>query len=263
MQELSSRVEQLEDALKAARSPPGSTPPRSGRPPSLARASSILSHDGTPPSIAGGEQSSRNLLNLPINSASVHATPPEHYHRLSRCQLGNNWYFKGVGILSSRGRDWISRGSGQRVFLEKFEIFGNPISTRTHFNPPISAHSRILPPELTCRFLIDVFLKSKTSIVFPILDKDLIEQTIARVYGNEPHDPASQMSAEACLWAMLALLGPVEEVQQSDLNVGPHECALEAEHLLFSIRGFTSLDSLQATLLLVGQGIQNPQASYL
>lgn len=253
MQELSHRVEELEDALQSALSTntplavspwsEGSFPEASGRIPNIAAS----------PTTAAGQQPARNLPALRATSAPTQASPSEPTCHLSRCQLGNNWYFKGVGLLSPRGRQWISEGSGQSVFLENFDIFGgNPINTTLPLlSTALPERSRPLPPEAVSRYLFEVFSKSKTSIVFPILNRGLFEGTIARAYDVNASDVGHRTSAEACIWAMLALVARTEEARRFDSIPQADDCAQEVRRLLFIINGVVNLDSLEATLLLV------------
>ncbi|KPM45909.1 hypothetical protein AK830_g697 [Neonectria ditissima] len=249
--ELSSRVEELEDALRAARTTSSATSPESER--LSTQAFSDISYHVTTPAATPGEQPARDILAIPPHTHTIptQSTQLEPRYKLSRCQLGNNWYFKGVGILSSRGREWISEGAGQRVFLDKFDIFDNPISTRPDLISIPLAQPRILPPEFLCRRFAGIFLESKTPKVFPVLDRDLLEGTISRAHDtNLSPDLGSQISAQACLWAMLAFVSHPQEDERIDSIPGPYECASEAKRLLFIINGTVNLDSLQATLLL-------------
>jgi hypothetical protein len=253
VQELSQRVEQLEEAIRSASS--GNTPVGASTWPERAipEVSRQIPYYKTYTPTATGPQGE----NVPTVRANPTETPAPAY-RLSRCQLGNNWYFKGVGILSSRGRQWIYEGTGQRSFLENFDIFGNPIGTVPCASSPVlSERERPLPPLPTCRYLFGAFLRSKTSIVFPILDRALFEGTIFRAYEVK-NDPGTRSSAEACLWAMLALVARTEEAQQFD-SFPEADCIQEAKRLLTVVNGAVNLDSLQATLLLVGH--QEPAIS--
>lgn len=251
MQELSQRVEQLEEAIRSASSgntPVGASWPERAIPEAPRQIPYYTNY--TPNTGQQGE-----------NVQTVRANPtetPAPAYRLSRCQLGNNWYFKGVGILSSRGRQWIYEGTGQRSFLENFDIFGNPIGSVPCASSVLSGRERQLPPEQACRYLFDAFLRSKTSIVFPILDRALFEETIFRAYDVKT-DLGTRSSAEACLWAMLALVARTEEAQQVEF-FPEADCIQEAKRLLTVVNGAVNLDSLQATLLLVGH--QEPAMSF-
>ncbi|KAH7230351.1 hypothetical protein B0J15DRAFT_506398 [Fusarium solani] len=185
------------------------------------------------------QELSRRPSDLAANTTLAQTTPPKPTYKLSRCQIGNNWYFKGIGILSERGRQWISDGAGERVFLEKFDVFSNPLGTAPPLGPAtFPERPRMLPSKVTCRHLVEGFFKSKTSIVFAILERSLFEGTIARAY------------AEACLWAMIALVVRTTDARQLGLTVEPNDCVHEANRLLTIVNGNTNLDSLQGTLLL-------------
>ncbi|KAJ4264262.1 hypothetical protein NW762_005457 [Fusarium torreyae] len=185
------------------------------------------------------------------NTTQAQTPRPKPTYKLSRCQIGANWYFKGIGILSERGRQWISDGAGERVFMENFDIFSNPFGAAPRLSPVTSERPRALPSKVICRHLVEVFFKSKTSILFPILERGLFEGTIARAYDGEA-DLGLRASAEACLWAMIALVLRMTDTQQLGLAFRPSDCIHEATCLLTIINGSTSLDSLQGTLLLWG-----------
>lgn len=246
MQELSQRVEQLEEAIRSASSvntPVGASTWERTFPETSRQVPYYTTFTPT----ATEQQVGGEILTVRANPTSE--TPAPAY-RLSRCQLGNNWYFKGVGIFSSRGRQWIFEGTGQRSFLENFDIFGNPTGNVPCLAPwPVPERERQLPPEPACRYLFGAFLRSKTSIVFPILDRALFEGTIFKAYDVKS-DLGTRSSAQACLWAMLALVARTEEAQQFD-SFPEAECIHEAKRLLTVVNGAVNLDSLQATLLLV------------
>lgn len=251
VQALSHRVEELEYALESTRRTPGSTSSPQSETGASPQVSSNISGGVISIAAITSPQPTRFPSTFPAHKVQLPSRQNEPSCKLSRCQLGNNWYFKGIGILSSRGQKWISYGSGQSAILEKFEIFDNPISTRPRLIYISPTEPRVLPPESTCRHIIRDFLSSKTHLVFPVLDKDLINGTIARAYGHEQSDPGGQASAQACLWATFALINRTDKSQQSNLIPGSYECAEEAKRLLFVINGSVNLDSLQANILVV------------
>lgn len=180
-----------------------------------------------------------------LNQRLRHEKP---IYRLSRCHTGNNWYFKGIGILSPRGRQWISDGAGERVFMENFDIFADPVGTIPHIDPiALAERPRPLPPRDVCDHLVEIFFDSKTSILFPFLDSDIFGATVDRAY----HVDVVDLGAQACIWALIALMIRTTDSQQFGLNIGPRDCIHEATRLLTINNGNTNLDSLQATLLLV------------
>lgn len=253
VQELSRRVETLEEALQSAlctnRPSPWPERPFPERPfaePSNSRLRA------SPVAILG-QPSPISPSDLAATTTVAQATPAKPTSKLSRCQIGNNWYFKGIGILSERGRQWISDGAGERVFMEKFDLFSNPLGTAPPPGPTtFPEQPRILPSKVTCRHLAESFFKSKTSIVFSILERSLFEGTIARAYGDEgAADLGRRTPAEACLWAMIAIVIRTTDARQLGLTVEPNDCVHEANRLLTMVNGNTNLDSLQGTLLLV------------
>ncbi|PLB53971.1 hypothetical protein P170DRAFT_451880 [Aspergillus steynii IBT 23096] len=247
VQELSHRVEKLEDALRSALStntPAGPSPWSEG--PFLEESSRIPYFSTSLATVTG----QRSALSLPTAPTTAGTPRSEPAYKLSRCQVGNNWYFKGVGLLSSRGRQWISEGTGQSVFLENFDLFDNPVGARPCLTSPfLPERARSLPPEPTCNDLFDIFLRSKTFIVFPILDGGLFEDAIARAYDTAS-DGLSRASTEACLWAMIALAVRTEEAQQLDSLPEAEDCVQEVRRLLSLVNGAANLDILEATLLL-------------
>ncbi|KAF4462896.1 hypothetical protein FALBO_10289 [Fusarium albosuccineum] len=256
VQELSRRVETLEEALQCAlctNMPVGGTSPWPERPfpeRPFVEPSSICPR-ASPVATTLSHSSAISPSDVAASTTLAQTTPPKPTYKLSRCQIGNNWYFKGIGILSERGRQWISDGAGERVFLDNFDIFSNPLGTAPPLGPATCPERpRTLPSKVTCRHLVEVFFKSKTSIVFAILERSLFEGTIARAYGDEAADLGRRTSAEACLWAMIAVVVRTTDAQQLGLTLEPDDYVHEASRLLTIINGNTNLDSLQGTLLL-------------
>ncbi|KAL4876709.1 hypothetical protein BJY04DRAFT_231470 [Aspergillus karnatakaensis] len=253
VQELSQRVEVLEEALRSALSTNTSTPvvasPWSERP--ILEPSIRTPYSTTSPTTVAGRQPTRKHSTARINDQRTELSSDDRAYKLSRCQLGSNWYFKGVGLFSLRGRQLIADGTGQRAVLEGFDIYENPVgSSQCLADAPPSQRSRSLPSESTCRYLSGVFQRSKTAMLFPVLDRKLFEDTIIRTYDVEGLDLLCQVSAEACVWSMLALFARTEEARQLDSFPQAEECVQEAKRLLYIVDGAVNLDILQATLLL-------------
>ncbi|KAF5635312.1 uncharacterized protein FTJAE_6475 [Fusarium tjaetaba] len=209
VQELSRRVETLEEALQTALT--NSTnmsiggPSPWSEPTSLRFASSPITRQPVISPIG---------VSPTIRSKAV--------YKLCRCHIGTNWYFKGIGILSDRGWQWISDGAGERVFLENFDIFGNPA-------PPLGSVSfsetpRVLPPRAICAHVVELFFKSKTAVIFPFLERGLFEGTLSRAFDEGVGDLGRRAPAEACLWAMIALVVRTTDAQLLGFAFEPREC---------------------------------------
>ncbi|KAJ0419927.1 hypothetical protein BJY00DRAFT_324118 [Aspergillus carlsbadensis] len=252
VQDLCQRVDELEEALRSALSSTNTPAGALSSPWSETSFPEALSR--TAPGFAGQQRAET----FPIARTTSIASPPElpqsaRSYKLSRCHLGSNWYFKGVGLFSSRGRQWISEGTGESTFLENFDIFDNPLGSRQcrYLDPTVRLdRARGLPPESTCKYLFSVFLRSKTAIVFPILDRALFEETLVRAYDESPVDMIGRASAQACIWAMLALVARTDDARQVEPVPEADACMKEAWRLLILTNGAVNLDSLQATLLL-------------
>jgi hypothetical protein len=134
--------------------------------------------------------------------------------------------------------------------MENFDIFADPVGTIPHLDPSSFAERlRPLPSRDMCTHLVEAFFESKTSILFPFLERDLFEGTVARAYDVDIVD----LGAQSCVWALIALVIRTTDSQQFGLTMGPKDCIHEATRLLTINNGNTNLDSLQATLLLVCQ----------
>ncbi|KAG5659956.1 hypothetical protein KAF25_003478 [Fusarium avenaceum] len=254
VQELSQRVETLEEALQTAlctinTMPVGgpSSSPWSDRPFAEPSPSSIR-FGASPITLASRQPATASpsdfSTDVTLNQRLRHEKP---IYRLSRCHTGNNWYFKGIGILSPRGRQWISDGAGERVFMENFDIFADPVGTIPHLDPiAFAERPRPLPPREVCDHIVELFFDSKTSILFPFLESDIFGATVDIAY----HVDVVDLGAQACIWALIALVIRTTDPQQFGLTIGPRDCIHEATRLLTINNGNTNLDSLQAILLL-------------
>ncbi|KAF5645106.1 hypothetical protein F52700_2306 [Fusarium sp. NRRL 52700] len=163
VQELSRRVETLEEALQTALTN-----------------STNMSVGGPSP---WSEPASLRFASSPITRQPVispigvsPSTRSKAVYKLCRCHIGTNWYFKGIGILSDRGWQWISDGAGERVFLDNFDIFGNPAPSLGPVS--FSETPRVLPPRAICAHVVELFFKSKTAVIFPFLERGLFEGTL-------------------------------------------------------------------------------------
>ncbi|KAF4501063.1 hypothetical protein FAGAP_2725 [Fusarium agapanthi] len=215
VQELSRRVETLEEALQTALTN-----------------STNMSVGGPSP---WSEPTSLRFASSPITRQPVispigvsPSTRPKAVYKLCRCHIGTNWYFKGIGILSDRGWQWISDGAGERVFLKNFDIFGNPAPLLGSVS--FSETPRVLPPRAICAHVVELFFKSKTAVIFPFLERGLFEGTLSRAFDEGVVDMGRRAPAEACLWAMIALVlaGNSSSVKKLEGNVVKQQSASPA-----------------------------------
>jgi hypothetical protein len=91
-------------------------------------------------------------------------------------------------------------------------------------------------------------------IVFPTLDRILLDETIATAYEpfQDPSPPAKILSARACLLAAFAILSYLKTFQENLQFLDDQLCAARAQDQLDLIHSPPHLETLQTLLLLVG-----------
>lgn len=184
--------------------------------------------------------------------------------RLFEQHSGVNWYFKGMQILTQRGREWISTRTGQIAVFDKFPFLGSSVDRLTSTTPtiqlwPSQQDVDDLPEIHTTKTAVDILYQSSLRFCLPLLDWDLFQETITKAYRvplgvNQSH---SQIPAKACVWAVHAIVNRSEWLR--DPNSGDGEmygerCVSKAQALLGLVAEEPSLDLLQALLLLVRLG---------
>lgn len=166
--------------------------------------------------------------------------------------IGPNWFFRGMHVFSDEGREWISAKTGQPVDLGKLDIFvanHSPLLL-----PPQSSEAVYeLPAKVLALEISDLFFRSTSSIVFPILNETIFAATIEEAYDNGDHSPGSapHTASRACVLGALGMmsrsLGSKQALSAGDADL----LASKARHLLASIITQTSLTILETTLTLV------------
>jgi hypothetical protein len=147
-------------------------------------------------------------LSLPSTVNTAQATPisPQPHHAGITAQyrtfLGQHWYFKGVPLFSEKGIDWMSSKIGQRPALGKFRLFGSHSSPLSPFQPRAE-----LPERETVHELLESWMSSDGQLLYPVLDPDLVQETVEAAYAlsQDPVTYQRQRTAEACILAFLAL----------------------------------------------------------
>lgn len=151
--------------------------------------------------------------------------------------LGQHWYFKGIPINSTQGREWISSKIGESVTLDGFHLFG---SQKHHFSsssPPFT-----FPERQTIEGILNSYFISPWRLLYPVIDPTLVEETLTAAYTES-------RSAQVCLLAFMALCSRLKgsRVQLDDSDVFVH-----ASHsFLPKSLGQSTLESLQTVIMLV------------
>ncbi|KAM3428669.1 hypothetical protein MY4824_008709 [Beauveria thailandica] len=171
---LSRRVEQLENDLARRDVEQQSASPRTEP------KSSPNSQTQKTPSHVESQVAESPIGDVVSESAGV--TP-----RLSHQQLGRNWYFRGMQILSRKGQDWIEAKTGQASPLEEYVAFEARGDLYTYTNSQAKHNlsalpARKLPEKRATLAIVDEFFNSTADLCFPVLDRALISATIEQAY---------------------------------------------------------------------------------
>ncbi|KAJ3534987.1 hypothetical protein NM208_g7319 [Fusarium decemcellulare] len=209
--------------------------------------------DITPPSLTA--QSIAESQPLSVLSPKAQSQLEHSVRNLSSVShyLGQNWYHKGIPILSERGRQWLLWRTGQHVSLQKFRLFGStsdphPGSLMRH---PIQDICR-LPARHVVENILDIYFRSAFRLVYPILDRALIEETLKIAYErcDDTLSSCSQLSAITCILAALSLTSRFKGSEAIPSSVKIEEYAAKAQSLLGHVSGEINLEVLQTVLML-------------
>ncbi|KAJ3459059.1 hypothetical protein MRS44_015132 [Fusarium solani] len=256
VQELLRRVVDLESALSQIQSQgqlSDQTSPCS-MPSTTPGAIQHASTQGITPSSLGGQTSQT----LPSSVTSPSETPTTFKPQTRDIgdvarYLGQNWYHKGIPILSERGRDWIRLKTGQDAQFERFHMFG---SKRGFPALPLTNLSynelHKLPDRHYAESCLDAFFGSSFSLFYPVLDRALVQETLEVAYQDHIDSSLtrSQVSAKACILAALCMI--TQTVRPKDASKQPQGDLYvdQAKSLLAFVSWETCIESLQATLML-------------
>lgn len=200
------------------------------------------------PSPASCAQASASSNDYPISDWP-------HEGTMSANQLGPNWYFNGIPISSSGGREWISTRTDQAAMWVEFSIPINATSPLSALQPSSIHEICELPDKDSTRQVLNAFFRSSFGLTFPVLDEVLFESTIEMAYGpmNKMMPSPSQLAARACVFSTLSISSHLNMSRQIPLSIDADLYADKAHYLLMHITGHVSLATLQATVILVSQ----------
>jgi len=168
--------------------------------------------------------------------------------RSLRRHLGPIWYFKGMQLLSPMGWEWMSSKTGQTVRLDRLFSSSDPLLSKLDSRDELPE----LPDKPTTRKVLDAFRPSSSLFTIPIFDSATFEDTLHRACMTPDRPPSSQAqsSAKACIWSFHALASLHQRVRKLPISVDGEACAGKVQSLLGYLIGESSLESLQAILML-------------
>ncbi|EEY20274.1 C6 zinc finger domain-containing protein [Verticillium alfalfae VaMs.102] len=213
----------------------------------------------------GSPHSHYSSNNTVLSCASGFPTPPvvtedvaaEPQPLSSRVQnLGNNWYFRGLPILSERGRRWMSSRTGHEVLLKTFLAFNGhahtvPKSASRAGSDIDSRQPNELPSKSTTEEAIRTVYASYFRYSFPVLDDTFLHETVTKAYNplKDKIAARSSLSAKACVWALHAISRRMKPAWYSPLYLDGEMCATRAQTLLSIVIEESCIETLQAILL--------------
>ncbi|PKK53567.1 hypothetical protein CI102_2058 [Trichoderma harzianum] len=171
--------------------------------------------------------------------------------------FGRNWYHRGMPIISENGLNWIASRTDQDTTTLKFYLpragSGQPSWSFSAFQ----VHAPVGELwDLPDRDLVYKSFESLSSsyflILFPLLDKVLLEETINTAYQTFEGVHASQthVAARACLWAAFAVLAHLRISEEFSATFSSGVCAARAQWFLGLLDGPADLLTLQTLMLL-------------
>ncbi|RMJ10353.1 hypothetical protein BHE90_003669 [Fusarium euwallaceae] len=259
VQELLRRVTDLENSLSQAHSQRelSSQASPSSAPLTTSEATQGTSVSSVRPSSINAQNTSQTVPSSIISPSTTSITfkpEPTDIGDVAR-HLGQNWFHKGIPILSLRGRDWIRLKTGKDPHFEQFHLFG---SKRGSHSLPLTnfPHDELhkLPDWHYTQKCIDAFFESSFRFFFPVLDRFLVQETFELAYRDpdELSFTRSKVSAKACILAALPMISRTIRPEGAPCPLKSGVYANQAQSLLGLVSWEASLEGLQATLMLVG-----------
>ncbi|UKZ81248.1 hypothetical protein TrVFT333_009020 [Trichoderma virens FT-333] len=202
------------------------------------------------------EQTTRDLT--PVGQASPSSKDGIHAHIIFTTRLfGRNWYHRGLPIISESGLEWIASRTDQDTASLKSYLPRDGSAQPDWSFSALRAHALIGELwDLPDRDLVHKSFRSLPSssfhILFPLLDRVLLEETISIAYQSFQGVHASQthVAARACLWAAFAALAHLRVSEHFSASVSSEMCAARAQWFLGLLNGPADLHTLQTLLLL-------------
>ncbi|RSL48429.1 hypothetical protein CEP54_012940 [Fusarium duplospermum] len=257
VQELLRRVANLENSLSQVHSQRelSNQASPSSAPSTTLGATQGTSVSGVRPSSINAQNTSQTVLSSVTSPSATSTTfkpEPTGISDVAR-HLGQNWFHKGIPILSPRGRDWIRLKTGQDPHFERFRLFGSKCSSRsiplTNF-PHDELHK--LPDQHYAQRCIDAFFGSSFYFFYPVLDRALVQETFELAY-RDPDGLSftrSQASGKACILASLPMISRMIRPNDAPYLLKGDMYAKRAQSLLSLVSWEANLEGLQATLML-------------
>ncbi|KAL7795781.1 hypothetical protein V8C37DRAFT_373415 [Trichoderma ceciliae] len=253
------QIKQLESALAQANTPQCHTAVES--PSGMKDLKLSIVDEGSIYEISETEERSKDSHTqvLPLaRQASQTFEHSIHAHIVFATRLfGQNWYHRGLPIVSEIGLDWITSRTDRNTAALRSHLCGGRSGQPCWNFSTIQGHVLIgelwdLPDRSLVHEWLSTLSSSSFQILFPILHEVLFEETVNIAYQSFQgiHTSHTHTSARACLWAAFAVLSHLKVLGQISASISANVCAARAQRFLELANGPANLDSLQTLLLL-------------
>ncbi|KAG6203096.1 hypothetical protein E4U35_004630 [Claviceps purpurea] len=167
----------------------------------------------------------------------------------------------GIPHLTSYCEQWISERTGQKSnFRELFSKNGHESNDlirvpEPHTNsgiPTQSAGHPFLPEKRILESLVTDFTVSEFSLVFPLINRVLFEETVRLAYTEDDAVPSlERLAARACVLAFASLSSYHFPASPAAAEIDSEVCAKAAQLIIADITEDASITTLQTVLILV------------
>ncbi|EGX96808.1 C6 transcription factor, putative [Cordyceps militaris CM01] len=152
----------------------------------------------------------------------------------------------GIPHFSDGCEEWVQMRSGLRPQFD-FPSFQH---CSLDDLSPLAASITKLPPRWAFDAMLDAFTKSDLSLIFPLVDEVLVEETANLVYATEGTPSLQHISAKACVMSLLIVVGLHFPEVKATKYVDIEAFSKASKLLIAECLEDTSLTTLQTYLLL-------------
>ncbi|KAJ6445414.1 fungal specific transcription factor domain-containing protein [Purpureocillium lavendulum] len=165
----------------------------------------------------------------------------------------------GVPHFTSSGEQWIYSQTGQWPRFE--DIYGTDLAgpggaaaASTLYslsNRSQQGSEAQLPPKWVVQSLLDEFLASDFSLVFPLIDRVMFDETLKLAYSRQKQPLLCEfVGAKACVFAFVSMASSRFTELEAASYIDPDACAKEAQVLLADFLEDASVTTLQTIFML-------------
>ncbi|KAL6859218.1 hypothetical protein J3F83DRAFT_334166 [Trichoderma novae-zelandiae] len=208
-----------------------------------------------------------------ICRANGHSPSSSSSRQLGATPLGQVWFSgqkfaavcsrNGIPHFTSLGEQWIYARTGLWPRFHNEDIT-SPSSGTTHQAPLCASTFKLikgqakqtqaetLPDKSITLELLDAFTKSDFRLVFPVVDRELFEETIQLAYDSpDENPPIHAIGSKACVLAFLSVTGHHFRDQGVAKLIDTDACARQAQLLISDFIEDASLTTLQVMVMLL------------